>query len=262
MKDSSLPRIEINGRPADVDSERILALGSYGHFTAMQVRGGRTRGLNLHLQRLDAANRELFGRPLDGDIVRGHIRHALLDGVADASVRVYAFSPDADAEISIVVTVKPPGAKPNTPQHLKSVGYQRAVAHIKHSGDFGQEYFRRLARRNGFDDALLTGPDGVISESTIANVGFFDGTAVVWPEAPALAGITMQLIEQGFAGKGMPSRRQTVRLSDMTSFEAAFLTNSRGVAAIGRVDDLSIPVSAGLTDMVAEVYESAPWDPI
>ena len=44
----------------------LRALGSYGHFTAMQVRAGATRGLPLHLARLDAANRELFGVPLAG----------------------------------------------------------------------------------------------------------------------------------------------------------------------------------------------------
>ena len=119
MTDSPLLRIEINGRPADVDSERILALGSYGHFTAMQVRGRRTRGLHLHLQRLDAANQESFDRPLEGDLVREHIRHARHGGVADASVRVYAFSPDGAADMSIIVTVKPPGAKPNTPATLE-----------------------------------------------------------------------------------------------------------------------------------------------
>jgi hypothetical protein len=33
---------------------------AYGHFTAMQVRGRRTRGLALHLRRLEAATKELF----------------------------------------------------------------------------------------------------------------------------------------------------------------------------------------------------------
>jgi branched-subunit amino acid aminotransferase/4-amino-4-deoxychorismate lyase len=49
----------------------------------------------------------------------------------------------------------------------------------------GQACYSRLARRDGFDDALLTAPDGIISESSIANIGFFDGSGVVRPEAPS-----------------------------------------------------------------------------
>jgi hypothetical protein len=58
---TSAPVIEIDGAPADLAALRAVLLGGYGHFTAMQVRDGRTRGLDLHLRRLDAGNRELFG---------------------------------------------------------------------------------------------------------------------------------------------------------------------------------------------------------
>src|SRR5580658_3775122 len=61
----------------------------------------------------------------------------------------------------------------------------------------------------GFDDALLTGPDGVISEGAITNIGFFDGNTVLWPSAPSLAGITMQLVAGALAERGIPSRSDT-----------------------------------------------------
>ena len=72
--------VEIDGAPASAEAWRDLALEHYGHFTAMQVRAGRTRGLDLHLRRLDAASRELFGQPLPASLVRDRIRHALRDG--------------------------------------------------------------------------------------------------------------------------------------------------------------------------------------
>ena len=50
-------RIEIDGR--EVDAEQLWSTASaHGHFTAMQVRGGCTRGLAFHLDRLEAANTE------------------------------------------------------------------------------------------------------------------------------------------------------------------------------------------------------------
>jgi hypothetical protein len=69
--------IEVNGREADQAAVSLLEHEGWGHFTAMQVRGGRTRGLPLHLSRLEAAHQEVYGRTLAGPEVRARIRHAL-----------------------------------------------------------------------------------------------------------------------------------------------------------------------------------------
>ncbi|GAB3960291.1 aminotransferase class IV family protein [Actinoallomurus acanthiterrae] len=253
-------RLEIDGAPPTADGLWHLAAVNYGHLTVMQVRGRRTRGLELHLARLDAANRELFGSGLDGELVRERIRHALGDDIHDATIRLTVFQPWGVGGVSMMVIVRPPGGMPAAPQGLRTVGYQRPVAHIKHVGAFGQIHFGMAAGRAGFDDALLTGPDGVISETAIANIGFFDGASVVWPDAPLLEGITMQLLERTLAERGIPSRRRTVRVADLASFDMAFVGNSGGVAPVGRVDDLTLPVDPGLVKTLTEAYESVPWD--
>jgi branched-subunit amino acid aminotransferase/4-amino-4-deoxychorismate lyase len=250
--------LEINGRAAAADELRALALSGYGHFTAMQVRDARARGLELHLARLEAANREMFGATLDGGQVRGFIRHALGTRVRDASVRVIVQRPVEQEPPWVTVTVRP-AAEPLPDSRLQSAAYQRSVAHIKHTGDFGQGYYGRLAERNGFDEALLTGPDGLISEGSITNIGFFDGAAVVWPAAAMLAGITMQLVQARLA---LPQRHSPVRLADLGSFDAVFITNSHGVAAVTEVDGRRLPVDAAFIGMLKDCYESAPWDEI
>jgi branched-subunit amino acid aminotransferase/4-amino-4-deoxychorismate lyase len=255
-------RIEINGTTATADQLAQPAVAGYGHFTAMQVRGGAVRGLQLHLARLDSATRELFGTDLDGGLVRARIRHALDSTTKDASVRVYVFQPDGAAKPSVMVIVRPPGQPLAGPQHLTVAGYQRPVAHIKHLGDFGQSYFGLAAERAGFHDALLTGADGVISEGTITNVGFFDGSVVIWPSAPLLAGITMQLVTPALAELGLPSQRDRVCVADLPSFQCTFVTNSHGVATVGRVDDQVLPVDHGFAATLSKAYESVPWDPI
>lgn len=250
--------VEINGRAATIEQLSAAAPAGYGHFTAMQVRNGRVRGLAMHLARLGAANQEMFGEALDTAAVLGHIRHALGGRSRDASVRVYVYeAPDGPA---VMVTVRPPAGMPAGPWRLRTVPYLRSLAHIKHIGDFGQGYFRRLALREGFDEALLTGPGGEIAEGSITNIGFSDGTGVVWPAAPALAGITMQLVERALPGCGVPSRHAPVRLSDLGSFTAAFVTNSHGTAPVGQIDGLTVPVDAALIRAVAQAYESAAWD--
>jgi branched-subunit amino acid aminotransferase/4-amino-4-deoxychorismate lyase len=260
MDDPTILRTEVDGRGATAEQLRFPAF-TYGHFTAMQIRGRSVRGLVLHLARLDAANRELFGTELDGDLVRDRIRHALGDDMADASVRVYVAEIGGD-DVSVLVTVRGPIDVSAEPIGLMSVPYQRSEPHIKHLADHGQVYHRRRAALAGFEDALLTGADGVISECGIANIGFFDGPSVTWPDAPALQGITMQLVEPRLSDVGVATRRRPVHLRDVGSYRAAFVTNSRGVVPVGRIDDVAMAVDPDLMRSVADVYGSVPWDSI
>ena len=251
-------RIEIGGRSATLDQLAGAAPAGYGHFTAMQVRSRRVRGLELHLARLDAANREVFGAGLDPAEVLGYIRSALGERTQDASVRVYVY--EAPEGPAVMVTVRPPGPMPAGPWRLQAVPYQRVIPHIKHLGDFGQGYFQRLAWRNGFDEALLTGPGGAVAEGSITNIGFSDGAGVVWPAEPALHGTTMQILERALPRHGVPSRRALVRLSGLGAFAAAFVTSARGIAPVGQIDGLTLPVDAALMTTLTAAYESAGWD--
>jgi branched-subunit amino acid aminotransferase/4-amino-4-deoxychorismate lyase len=256
VRRSTLLRIEIDGH--GIGAEALWETASaYGHFTAMQVRGRRTRGLELHLRRLEAANRELFESGLDNDRIRWLIRHALR-GIEDASVRVYIFESAWDP--AVMVTVKEPGGVAS-PQRLQSVRHQRPDAHLKHLAT-GQGYYSRLARRNGFDDALLTAADGTVSESAVANIGFFDRSEVVWPDAPLLHGITMQLLESALPDLGVFTRRAPIRLEDVGSFDGAFLANARGVAAVVQIDDDALVVPTERMNTIVDAYASVPWDAI
>ncbi|GGL12485.1 hypothetical protein Sme01_69320 [Sphaerisporangium melleum] len=254
----------IDGHPPTVEDLLRPALRNYGHFTAMQVRDGATRGLDLHLRRLDTATAELFGQGLDGDLVRHRVRHALAGGARDASVRVYVFPRDEarGGGVSILVSVAPPHEPPAAPQSLLPVAYQRPAAHLKHVGGFGQSWAGRAAERAGFDEALLVAQDGTVAEGAITNIGFWDGEAVVWPEAPMLTGITMMLLDRGLAALGVPVRRRPLRLADLGSFRGAFLTNSWGIMPVGRIGEVTFPGMADPMARVREAYESNPWEPI
>jgi branched-subunit amino acid aminotransferase/4-amino-4-deoxychorismate lyase len=257
----ALDRIEIDGQPPTVET-LVPALVNYGHVTVMQVRGRRTRGLDLHLARLDTATQELWGEPLDRERVRWLLRHALGGDVADASLRALVFWPGGAAAPSVLVALRPPVEMPQAPQALRSVAYQRPVPHVKHVGSFGQIYHGLAAERDGYDDALLTAADGTIAEAAICNVAFVAGDEVVWPDGPALEGITMLLLEPRLGGAGLRSRRAPVRLADLDGYDGAFVTNSRGVAPVGRIDGHAFAVDDALIARVRGAYESVPWDEI
>ena len=140
--------IEVNGHEADEAAVSLLEYEGWGHFTAMQVRGGRTRGLDFHLARLEEAHREVYGRALGGQEIRSCIRHAL-GGQLHASVRVYGYWG------GLIVTVREPKHLPRRPHSMTALHFQRPLARLKHVGSWGQGRFRQVALATGFDEGLL-----------------------------------------------------------------------------------------------------------
>jgi branched-subunit amino acid aminotransferase/4-amino-4-deoxychorismate lyase len=245
-------RIEIDGKPADEQARAIIDHEAWGHFTAMQVRDRRTRGLDLHLARLDAAQREMYGTGLDREMILACIAHALGD-LQDASVRVYGYW------AGVIVTVRPPAELPSRPHALASQRFQRPLARLKHSGSWAGGYYRQLALDAGFDEALLVDQSGCISEGGISNVGFWRDGTVVWPDAPMLAGITMLVLRRELA---VAQATDTVRLADLPCYDGMFVCNSRGWAPVGQVDDMQIPVDAKLAEAITTAYAGAAQDSV
>ncbi|MFI6639839.1 aminotransferase class IV [Streptomyces sp. NPDC050504] len=255
---TAVDHMEINGRAAADDAGlRAAAFNGYAHFTAMQVRAGRVRGIALHTARLDAGHRELFGAPLDGERVRELVRGALARaGVSagDAAVRVYGYGPD-----DVLVTVRPPMDMPPGARSLLPVAFAREFPHVKHLGSFGQTRHRVLAEQAGHDDALLSLPDGTVTEGSVANMAFWDGSSVVWPDAPQLRGTTMELL-----APLLPSVRRRVTLEELAAgaYDAAFVTNARGIAPVGRIGERELAVDEELMKGVREAYEGVAWDEV
>jgi branched-subunit amino acid aminotransferase/4-amino-4-deoxychorismate lyase len=258
----SRPIVEIDGHAAGIEEMWQLDTSGTGHFTAMQVRDRSTLGLDLHLARLDAANRELFGVGLDGDRVRANIRHALSDDVDDGSVRVNVFRPPDAEDVSVVVSVRPPASAPRQEQKLQTVEYQRPTAHLKHANGFGQGYFGGLAHANGFDEALFVTPDGAVAEGSVTNIGFLAAETIVWPDAPALLGVMMQVLQRELTRANVAWRHTAVHVADLPSFDGAFVTNSHGLASVARIDDHSLPTDAALLRTATALLAAAPPDPI
>ncbi|MEW2068063.1 aminotransferase class IV [Streptomyces sp. NPDC007346] len=257
-----LPYVEMDGHPATEDDLRVPALFGFGHFTAMQVRDRGVRGLGLHLDRLEEANRELFQLPLGGDQVRELIGRALdRTGLRDASVRVHGFLPPGEGRTRVMVTVREAATMAPGARSLMSVPYARVVPHIKRPGEFGQTYYGMLAARAGFDEALLTAPGGVVTEGAVTNIGFWDGASVVWPDAPMLVGTTMSLLERGLAEAGEPSVRRTVTLDGLGGYRSAFVCNSQGIAPVRRIDAVEFASgdeeAGGLLGRLEAAYGSA-----
>lgn len=267
-KRKDMPDTFLNGRAASADDLRALALSGYGHFTVMQVRARAVQGLEFHLGRLQQATVELFGCALSRERVLDDLRTALgASGMTDAGVRMTVFARGFDYRKplqalvpDILVTLSPPSPAAKPAIRVRSYPFMRPLPHIKHVGTFSLFHYRRLAMQGGYDDALFMTPDGRISEGSIWNIGFWDGSRVVWPEAPALRGSCEWLVREGLTGAGISQQIRPVRLEEVAGFRAAFATNASGIQPVIGIDGVDYGVDEPLMAHLAGALGSRPWD--
>jgi branched-subunit amino acid aminotransferase/4-amino-4-deoxychorismate lyase len=260
----------LNGAVPSADEIAGVLGNNYGHFTTMQVRRGEVQGLELHLQRLEQANLELFGDTLPQDTAREAMRQALQHfRRADCTLRaiVTARDPAPDraqvrGRVDLLVRCAPPAVAGDARLHLKSFNHERDLPHIKHLGTFTSFHFRRLATLAGCDDALFVDAKGRISEGTFWNIGFWQGDSVVWPEAPALRGTCQHLVQAGLDGLAVRQVRRRVCLGDVAGFDGAFVSNARGVQAVARIEDVAWPADPARLQRVRRALSSQPWQAI
>ncbi|GAA2467088.1 aminotransferase class IV family protein [Streptomyces macrosporus] len=258
--------VQRNGRPATAEELTPLAFAGHAHFTALQVRGGRVRGLDLHLERLRSASVELFGRALPDDRVRSCLRAALEAGPADLSLTATVYLPTgeftvagADVEPELLVRTGPPASGPKGPLALAAVEHERFLPAVKHVGETAKTHFLRHAVERGFDDAVFVDRRGRLSEGTIWNLAFWDGTTVVWPVAEMLGGTTMGIVRRQLDRLGIPQRHREVTLADLPALAGTVVMNSwtPGVA-VRRIGSVPLPEAPSFVETLHRAYRAEP----
>lgn len=253
-----------NGVAATAEDLAPLAFAGYAHFTAAQVRDGGIRGLDLHLARLRSASIELFGRALPDDQVRSYLRAALAAGPADLSLSAIAYSSAgeftaAEAGLQMLVRTGPAATGPAGPLALMLVEHERALPARKHVGEVAKTYFLRQAVAQGFDDAAFLDRKGRLSEATIWNLAFWDGDAVIWPEAEMLVGTTMGIVRRQLERLGIPQRMAEITPADLPALAGAVVMNSwtPGIA-VRQIGPVPMPEAMRFLDLLHRAYQAEP----
>lgn len=267
MSSPDLFTMELNGAPVQLDDLKSLWLSkSYGHYTVLPVSNRKVRGLALHLERLQRNTQALYGYELDTSRVRAFVRHALDATAATVPLAVWVevysrhFGADDSTAIqgpNILVTVRQMPDETPTPLRIRSTRYERDLPQVKHAGTFGLRYHYRRSQLDGFDDVVFTDAAGRISEGSGWNIGFFDGERIIWPSAPVLPGVAMQLIQAGVKKHGISFEVREVRLQELTAFRSAFLTHVLvGAQPIVSIDEIPFVVDDELTATLRACYEA------
>ncbi|WP_374011880.1 aminotransferase class IV [Pseudoxanthomonas koreensis] len=262
----------LNGAAADADpgALRALAQVNYGHNTALQVRGVAAQGLGLHMARLRQGTAELFDAALDEAAVRGWMAQAARQAGGDCSMRVTVFARGFDhrrplQELAVDVLVVAAAPQPPRTGALRVLArdFLRPVPHLKHVGTFPLFHHRRQAQQAGYDDALFVdgrGADARIAEGALWNIGFWDGQAVTWPQAPALRGTAERLLQAGLEAQDVAQDRRPVHMGELPAFRAAFACNANAVQPIIAIDAVEYAQAPDLMQLLADAGTHAPWE--
>lgn len=230
---SSDYQTRINGNPATLSELDPLAFAGFAHFTALQVRDRKIKGLDLHLKRLREASLIFFGRALPDEQVQSYIKTAVNEGAKDLSLTITIFSHHGeftansmDVEPSVLVRPGAASNGPTGPLRLEAVQHERPLAAIKHVGEVGKTYYLHQAIREGFDDAAFLDSNGCLSEATIWNLVFWDGETVIWPKAEMLKGTMMGIVQRQLEHLAIPQRCEPVTLKRIGELCGAAVMNS------------------------------------
>ncbi|MGE6785012.1 aminotransferase class IV family protein [Ensifer adhaerens] len=264
--ETSLYSAEINGGPASAAALTPLAFAGFAHFTAIQVRDRKIRGLDLHLTRLRNASLAFFGRALPDEELRARIRQAVDSGPADQSLTVTIYSPNGefttdsmDVQPEVLVRNGAPSNGPTGPLRLAVVEHERPLAAFKHVGESGKTYYLHQAVREGFDDAAFIDRRGHLSEATIWNLVFWDGEAVIWPRAEMLTGTMMGTVQRQLGRLGVPQRHEEITLDRLKEFSGAAVLNSwtPGIA-VSAIGSTAIPQAKTFLDLLHRAHAAEP----
>ncbi|NJO53959.1 MAG: aminotransferase class IV family protein [Bacteroidales bacterium] len=267
MTNDAIPPAQIDGRWATDAGLIPLAFAGFAHFTAMQVRNKRVRGLDLHLERLRSASLALFGEALPDDRVLSYLREAIaVASPAALSLTATVFTRSGEFtsskgrnDLSLLVRTGPAANGPEGPLKLAAFEHERALPSFKHTGETAKTYYLRAARQRGYDDAIFLDRHGRLSEATIWNVAFWDGSTVVWPVADLLPGVTMGIVRRQLTDLGVPQREAAITLDMVGGFAGAAVMNSwtSGVA-IACIADTAISVAPNFMELLRTAYLREP----
>ena len=256
----------INGTAATKEELIPLAFAGFAHFTAMQVRNRKVKGLDLHLARLQTASIAFFGRALSEELLKFYIKTAINAGPEAQSLTVTVFSrhgeftaQSMDAKPAVLVRTTLPSDGPEGPLRLNTVSHERPLATIKHVGEVGKTFYLHEAIKNGFDDAVFVDRQGRLSEATIWNIVFWDGETVVWPIAEMLAGTMMGIVQRQLKHLGVPQRHEEITLTRLSGMKGAAVMNSwtPGIA-VKAIASNQLPEAQSFIKLLHEAYRIEP----
>jgi branched-chain amino acid aminotransferase len=223
-----------------------------GAFEVVRVYDGQLFAFEQHMARLERSGRNLR-LPIDLEAIRADAYRLLAQAGG---------GPDQDL-LRIVITrggrrLLMTEALPSTPDHLrcKTVTYSptRILDSVKSLSYAANMLAGRLAREDGFDEALLVTPHGRVLEAPTSSIFWVEGEHLLTPplDEHILASIT-----RGLVMEVADAQEQTCPIERLRAADAVFLASTtREVQPVIAVDEISYPPDNPVTARAAVAAEA------
>ncbi len=221
-------------------------LYGYGLFETMRTYNGKIFLLDRHLKRLSESAKALgISKTLAGiDLEQACADTVKANNLKEARLRLTVTAGEAGpfpgreqgAAVTVLVaaTVYTP-----LPDAAYEKGYkalissfrrdsQSLLSRLKSTSYLLSVLAKKEAESAGMDEALLLNERDAISEGSISNVFFIKQGELVTPPVASgiLPGITREVVLELAAGSKIRAVEADIRVSDISRFDEAFLTNS------------------------------------
>lgn len=268
----------INGTFCDISEARVSINDRGFQFADSVYEVVVAYGKNLfrmaeHLARLRASSVAI---DLDLDRLNVDFEAIIRDGLGRASFertmiyiqvtrgvqpRSHIYQPDLTP--TLVATFRP---KPEIDPAKRSRGLsvvtvddtRRAECSIKATSLLPNIVAGNRARRDGFDDAIFVGPNGVVREATAANIFAVRDGRLLTPvrDKTILHGVTLQYVLECAEQIGCPATEQAFTVDELESANEVFVSSTTmDVLAVTKVNGHSISDGTPGT-MTQRLYET------
>lgn len=175
----------------------------------IKVENGQFCHPEYHLKRMQRSSSELFGIDIRNDVLNGIVipgtcksgvfRCRIMYRTMPEKIEFTSYNPRLTSSLKIV--------------DGSNIDYSHKFADRQHLD-------KLFEQRDGCDDVLII-KNGRVTDTSVANVLFFDGNTWYTPEEPLLHGTMRQfLIDNGMI------RTKRIAISDLFSFQSVMLINA------------------------------------
>ena len=214
----------------------------------MHLARGRARNVAGHIAVLDAASRELFGRPYAPAAERLAKRIEALAAAERYPAGVSGFvrielDPDGKERLSPAgVSLYDGYAFRSLQPEAVTVDYDLPLSEAPTSArEAAAQLARRLAERAGAEVAVRCDSAGIL----------IAGRTVL--TAPGFASVERRLAVQAVRAAGLELREEPFGRADLPGFDELFFADHRGVTSLSRCDGL--PLMTFVAERIAEAME-------
>ena len=248
-----------------------------GIYEVIRTYQGRLYTFKRHFQRLQRSARSIYMElPCSEESLARHLREMVAQvGAANCYLRVVvtrglseiSIEPPSPCEPMLVVIAKPlkewpascftHGVRLMTPEVRRNP--KAAMDPMIKSGNYLNCVLASFqAKRAGFDDALIVGTQGQITEATLSNIFFVKNSQVLTPslESGILDGITRGIVLELCQQHNISHQEKWLTMEDVRHADESFLTStSREVMGVCAINEQRLPVPGPVTKKLHSLYQ-------